>query len=385
MRINFGWFILGDDMVAFVEQYQNRAECGKSGKLAHPVSSSASSDSSVVQQSVNPVVTSCGENHLLLPDTPIPRRRDLGTCLDVDRCSLLVERRADGYGNTIVFTAPGADGVWFTDDDTQSSYGVNEIIYCGYRFDPEAELYYVRNRSYNTVLGRWIQRDPIGYRQSANLYVMCGNSPTIFLDPAGTTSKSCTSTSYDARLTPPLWLPVAFGFSVNFNGEIRVHVGVKWCPHCCSNGSQGERYTVGAQISGDVTGTAYLGLYIHPTWADVDIFAGLSGTVEVKLAGSVSQTWDTCRGAPGKLYFCVGETISAELRGGAEAAIHLGWFDLDVGVEVWISGRFTDRVCFACDAGGCEVAKVTLGAWSAEIGAKACFWGVCASWTQEFS
>jgi RHS repeat-associated protein len=61
----------------------------------------------------------------------------------------------DAYGNTLIFTAPGTDGVWFTDDDTQSDYGANEIMYCGYRFDPENELYYVRNRTYNPVLGRW--------------------------------------------------------------------------------------------------------------------------------------------------------------------------------------------------------------------------------------
>jgi len=45
---------------------------------------------------------------------------------------LFIDRRADAYGNTIIFTGPGADGVWFTDDDVQSSYGANEIIYCGY-------------------------------------------------------------------------------------------------------------------------------------------------------------------------------------------------------------------------------------------------------------
>ncbi len=45
----------------------------------------------------------------------------------------------DAYGNTLIFTAPGADGIWFTDDDVQSNYGANEIIYCGYRFDPETD------------------------------------------------------------------------------------------------------------------------------------------------------------------------------------------------------------------------------------------------------
>ena len=91
----------------------------------------------------------------------------------------------DAYGNTLIFTAPGADGVWFTDDDVQSDYGANEIIYCGYRFDPESQLYYVRNRTYNAVLGRWIQRDPIGYAGGINLYEYVGSGPAGAADPWG--------------------------------------------------------------------------------------------------------------------------------------------------------------------------------------------------------
>ncbi len=91
----------------------------------------------------------------------------------------------DAYGNTIIFTGPGADGVWFTNDDGQSDYGANEIIFCGYRYDPETELYYVRNRTYSPVLGRWLQRDPIGYAAGVNLYEYVGGNPTVSLDPEG--------------------------------------------------------------------------------------------------------------------------------------------------------------------------------------------------------
>ncbi len=92
----------------------------------------------------------------------------------------------DAYGNTLIFTGPGTDGVWFTDDDVQSSYGANDIIYCGYRFDPETELYYVRARTYNPTLGRWIQRDPIGYAGGVNLYEYVGGQPAVAMDPRGT-------------------------------------------------------------------------------------------------------------------------------------------------------------------------------------------------------
>ena len=82
-------------------------------------------------------------------------------------------------------SGPGADGVWFTDDDVQSDYGANDIIYCGYRYDVESQLYYVRNRTYNPALGRWIQRDPIGYQGGVNLYEYVGGRPERSTDPKG--------------------------------------------------------------------------------------------------------------------------------------------------------------------------------------------------------
>jgi RHS repeat-associated protein len=91
----------------------------------------------------------------------------------------------DAYGNTLIFTAPGPDDTWFTDDDVRSDYGANEIIYCGYRFDPETENYYVRNRYYAPALGRWLTRDPIGNRGGINLYGYVASSPVGNVDAAG--------------------------------------------------------------------------------------------------------------------------------------------------------------------------------------------------------
>ena len=51
--------------------------------------------------------------------------------------------------------------------------------------DPETQLYYVRNRTYNPALGRWIQRDPIGHASGMNFYEYVGANSTITLDPTG--------------------------------------------------------------------------------------------------------------------------------------------------------------------------------------------------------
>ncbi len=100
----------------------------------------------------------------------------------------------------------------------ERSAGANEIIYCGFPDnkrvstdigtglnDPEAELYYVRNRTYSSVPGtvlrqepksrlatgvatRVLQRDPIGYAGGINLYEYVSGRVVIALDAKGTTS-----------------------------------------------------------------------------------------------------------------------------------------------------------------------------------------------------
>ncbi len=65
------------------------------------------------------------------------------------------------------------------------SYGADEIMFCGYRNDPETELNYVRNRTYSPVLGRWIQRDPIGYAGGINLYEYVVSNPVGNVDSNG--------------------------------------------------------------------------------------------------------------------------------------------------------------------------------------------------------
>ncbi len=58
------------------------------------------------------------------------------------------------------------------------------------RNDPETRLYYVRNRMFLTdaggiSVGRWIQRDPIGYQGGINLYEYVGGRAVVGLDPMG--------------------------------------------------------------------------------------------------------------------------------------------------------------------------------------------------------
>jgi len=61
----------------------------------------------------------------------------------------------------------------------------NPFYFTGRRLDSESSLYYYRNRMYDQLIGRFLQRDPIGYYDSVNLFEYVGNSPVNWVDSWG--------------------------------------------------------------------------------------------------------------------------------------------------------------------------------------------------------
>jgi RHS repeat-associated protein len=105
------------------------------------------------------------------------------TALSDDEGSIVEAYDSDAYGNTLLFDTPGTGGDWFADDAEQVNYSTCEIIFCGYRYDPEANLYLARYRNYISELGRWQQRDILLYIPGMNIfqYMAC----VIHTDPMG--------------------------------------------------------------------------------------------------------------------------------------------------------------------------------------------------------
>ncbi|MBK9280947.1 MAG: RHS repeat-associated core domain-containing protein [Candidatus Obscuribacter sp.] len=57
--------------------------------------------------------------------------------------------------------------------------------FTGQRYDSETGLYYYKRRYYSPKIGRFLQPDPIGYRDSLNLYTYAKNNSLQYMDPLG--------------------------------------------------------------------------------------------------------------------------------------------------------------------------------------------------------
>jgi len=64
----------------------------------------------------------------------------------------------------------------------------------GYYTDVETNDIYIRARSYNPSLGRWLTRDPIGFADGWNQYAVATRLAST--DPNGTTICKCNSSTY---------------------------------------------------------------------------------------------------------------------------------------------------------------------------------------------
>ena len=98
----------------------------------------------------------------------------------------------DAYGNTLMYSGPGNDTLWFTDDDVITGDPLCPFIFTGRRLDPElydtdahAAVYFYRARYYHPQLGRFLSRDPAGYQDGMGLYQYARARVTFLRDPSG--------------------------------------------------------------------------------------------------------------------------------------------------------------------------------------------------------
>lgn len=86
----------------------------------------------------------------------------------------------DPYGDVTIKNAS-----WTTRASPQISNYNWQYLFQGGRCDFITGNYLFRHRSYNALLGRWLQQDPAGFNDGANLYLANRGNPLAFSDPTG--------------------------------------------------------------------------------------------------------------------------------------------------------------------------------------------------------
>ena len=279
----------------------------------------------------------------------------------------------DAYGNTLIFSGPGADNAWFTNDDVTSLQPACETIFTGREYDPESQIYFYRARYYHPQLGRFVSRDPELYRPGPNLYQYANGTPTSFTDQSGldptrpdcccgrditTKLQSFLTAMRDAYSKAPRWKKIlaCFDFATPAGWDIsqlyQPPVGA-FTKRTCGSGNCANTVTVSAQCwdPGEVNyvlfGTAVnlcwnsgyppfgvLGKFeaialmeaLIATWRGLGIRGGVKGRVAWAAAGFYGVVTPAIGGTKN----CLPCTSEAPYTGGMHGYIGFGSFD-----QIW--------------------------------------------------
>jgi len=269
----------------------------------------------------------------------------------------------DSYGNVQLY-----DGSY---TPISNSTVDNHFYFTGKELDNESGLYYMRARHYHPGLGRFIQRDPLGFFDGPNIYQYVASNPINNYDPDG--MKSCVSIGgkKDSKNQKKNDRVIIRGRGSSLRGaailsSLEVSASGKICEACCKKTkTQGTtidfKATVTGSFSAEVNGLTFFPLSraitVAARLADFEIFAGVK--LSLSASGSINKKKDACGKwsgggcvtatvkTSGELYVKSTNSKGRNARGSRDRRVNAS-----IGASV--SGTFTAKVCLNCKDTGCS-------------------------------
>ena len=262
---------------------------------------------------------------------------------------------------------------------TPHSPAGNPFLFTGRELDEESGLYFYRTRNYDSLKGRFLQRDPVGYGDSLNLYEYVHSGPTKSVDPMGT---ACTSVDRTIVIkNPTKRLPTVFVGPVpvtfSFYASVEATVKGQTCDTQCPNGQPGTTTELTVSATGKVGVSVTLGLDKGFEWAnfDVSVWAGLRGEAEVGFTLKGTYTKCTCRGGPNGITLCGEFPVKLGVRGGGEGIFKYSWWSYTIGLEVFGTLNGGADVCLDWTGDEFKFQQPKFKGWSGEYGVRFSFGG----------
>ena len=316
-----------------------------------------------------------------------------GTPSHADLGKVVERYQYDPYGKVTVLNgdADADDPVTEWTVDGGGSDWANEVLYAGYRWDPETGLYHVRHRSYHPTAATWLQRDLTAYPHSLSLYAYVAGRCTSEVDPGGLEARKCIGAASIVTIEynfPALRLgPVPAGpGTLDFALTVGIRAKGEVCCVECEDGTTGRLYkgSIAGRVQAEVGFT--LGVKYHDAFWRVQINAlvGIRGYGGLRGQGEGAVEYCTC---DDRLEYGYKGYVGgyAGIEGGVMGELIWDSFigpDESYGIGATAGGRAMVRIAnqLSCDASVCRLelgkvdfqariyTKVRFGRWSTTWG-----------------